>query len=59
MIRPPLKTVRVESKHFPGGVLINAENFNSETDVLVGEAKPVIIKPVIVRLLAATKDEEK
>lgn len=45
MIRPPLKTVRVESKFFPGGVLINAEDFNPTTDVLWGEAKQVA-KPI-------------
>ena len=34
MITPPLKTVRVDSTFFPDGVLINAEDFNPETDKL-------------------------
>lgn len=37
MIRPPLKTVRVESKFFPGGVLINAGDFNPDTNKLVSD----------------------
>lgn len=40
MIRPPLKTVRVESQNFPDGVLINAENFNPDYNVLWGKIKP-------------------
>lgn len=37
MVRPPLKTVRVKSAFFPNGVLINAEDFNAENDVLFSE----------------------
>lgn len=38
MIKPPLKTVRVKNPNFPDGVLINAEDFNPETDTLFAEA---------------------
>lgn len=44
MIRPPLKTVRIESKFFPDGVVINAGDFNPNTDKLQPDPEPVADK---------------
>lgn len=46
MIKPPLKTVRVKNPNFPDGVLINAEDFNPDTDTLFKAAeKPAAYTP--------------
>lgn len=53
MIRPPLKTVRVESKAFPSGILINADEFNPEKDKLFSDPEAATDKTAVIDKAAA------
>lgn len=48
MIRYDVKTVRVESEHFPQGVLVNEATFDPQLHKLLNDEKPVQ-KPISVK----------